>query len=231
MAEERLTIKKWSEDDRPREKLIEKGPAALSNAELIAILIGSGNRHETAVDVAKKLLNLAENNINTLGKKSLSELTRLNGIGPAKAINIIAALELGKRRKLSEILVKEKITSSSDVFNIMQYIIGDLPHEEFWILLTSRSNKLLEKIKISQGGISGTVVDIRLILRPAIEKQASGIILCHNHPSGNKQASEHDKAVTAKLAAACKVMDIQLLDHVIVANNTFLSFADEGMMP
>ena len=224
----KLSIKEWALEDRPREKFLTRGIASLTDAELIAILIGSGNRNETAVELSKKILKTVNNNLNDLGKLSLNELKSNNGIGEAKAISIVAALEMGKRRKLSNILDKKKISCSKDVFEYFQPLLGDLPHEEFWILLLNRSNRILEKYKISQGGISGTVIDVRIILKYAIEKLASSIILCHNHPSGNKKPSESDVKITNKLREASIIIDIKVLDHIIIADNNYYSFSDEG---
>jgi len=230
MAEyEHLRIKEWALEDRPREKLISKGLASLSDAELLAILIGSGSAKESAVDLAKKILKGCNYNLNELGKKTVPDLKKsYHGIGDAKAITIVAALELGRRRKGG--LQSEKIKQSSDVFNIMQPILGDLPHEEFWVLLLNRSNKVITKFKISQGGVSGTVIDVRLILKPAIENLASSIVLCHNHPSGNIYPSDADENITQKVSEAADVMDIKVLDHLIITDEKFFSFADEGKL-
>ena len=232
MAEyEHLRIKEWALEDRPREKLIAKGLGSLSDAELLAILIGSGSAKESAVDLAKKILRDCNNNLNELGKKSVADLKRsYHGIGDAKAITIVAALELGRRRKQQEAYVRPKITSSNDAFNIMQPILGDLPHEEFWVLLLNRSNKVITKFRVSQGGVSGTVIDVRLILKPAIENLASSIILCHNHPSGNIYPSDADEKITEKVSEAADVMDIKVLDHLIITADKYLSFADEGKL-
>ncbi len=225
-----LTIKDWAVEDRPREKLLEKGVQSLSDAEIIAILIGSGTKNESAVELSKKILKSAQNNLNELGKLNISDLTKMKGIGEAKAINILAALELGRRRKVSEIIAKKKITQSKDVFEFFQPILGDLPHEEFWILLLNRSNRIIEKIKISQGGISGTVIDVKIILKQALEKLASSIVLCHNHPSGNKNPSSADDNITNKLKNAADFFDIQVLDHIIIADLEYYSYADEGKL-
>lgn len=225
-----LTIKDWAVEDRPREKLVKKGVQSLSDAEIIALLIGSGTKNESAVELSKKVLKSANNNLNELGKLSIQDLTKMKGIGEAKAITILAALELGRRRKISEILTKNKITQSKDVFEFFQPIIGDLPHEEFWILLLNRSNKIIEKKKISQGGVSGTVIDVKIILKYAIEKLASSIILCHNHPSGNKNPSNADDSITLKLKSASELLDIQILDHIIVADVEYYSYTDEGKL-
>ncbi len=231
MAEyKNLTIKDWALEDRPREKLLGKGINSLTDAELIAILIGSGNRNESAVELAKKILKEVKNNLNELGKLTVEDLMASKGIGEAKAVTIIAALELGRRRKQADIMEKKKISGSKDVFEFFQPVLADIPYEEFWILLLNRSNKIIEKFKISQGGISGTVIDVRMILKNAIEKLASSIILCHNHPSGNLQPSEADKKITTKLKDAARIMDMQVLDHLIITDSSFYSFADEGML-
>ena len=225
-----LSIKEWSLEDRPREKLLSKGISTLSDAELIAIIIGSGNRDESAVELSKRILGSVQHNLNELGKLSVDDLQKYKGIGEAKAIGIVAALELGRRRKLSEIIDRQKISSSHDVYEIFHPLLADLPHEEFWIVLLNRSNKIIERQKISQGGISGTVTDVRLILRIALERLASSLILCHNHPSGNHQPSEADIAITQKIKESGKLMDISLLDHIIITDGKFYSFADEGML-
>jgi DNA repair protein RadC len=225
-----LPIKSWALEDRPREKLISKGLSSLSDAELIAILIGTGTKEETAVDLAKRMLASASNNLNELGKQDIKQLTAMKGIGEAKAISIIAALELGRRRKMADVMEKAIINGSSDVFELFHGILGDLVHEEFWVLYLNRSNKIIDKMKISQGGIAGTVTDIRMILKSALEKLASSIILCHNHPSGNIKPSENDIQVTKKLKEAASLMDISVLDHIIVTDSAYFSFADEGRM-
>jgi DNA repair protein RadC len=225
-----LKIKDWAVEDRPREKLLKKGLSSLSDAELIALLIGSGTRNESAVELAKKVLKNANNNLNELGKLEIKDLQQNKGIGEAKAITITAALELGRRRKIADIIDKQKISSSNDVFELFQPLLGDLPHEEFWILLLNRSNKIIDRFKISQGGVSGTVIDVRLILKAAIEKLASSIILCHNHPSGNKMPSDADDSITQKLIDGGKLLDIKVLDHIIIADTQFFSYADEGKL-
>jgi len=228
--DKKLRITDWALEDRPREKLLAKGIQSLSDAELIAILIGSGSRNETAVELSKRILASVSNNLNQLGKLNIADLQNFKGIGEAKAISIVAAMELGKRRKISEIIEKKKIGSSKDVFEVFGSLLGDLPYEEFWVLFLNRSNSILEKLKISQGGISGTVIDVRLIMKNAIEKLASGIILCHNHPSGNLNPSQSDIDITKKLVEAGKIMEINVLDHVIVTDKAYYSFADEGIM-
>ena len=226
----KLVIKEWAVEDRPREKLSKNGSRSLSDAELIAILIGSGNLDETAVELSRRILASVDNNLNELGRKSIEYLQTYKGIGEAKAITIVAALELGKRRKESEIKNKSKITGSKDVADYFQSMLGDLNHEEFWILLLDRGNKIMDSFRISEGGISGTVIDVRKILKVAIEKQASSIILCHNHPSGTLQASDADLKITRKITDASKIMDISVLDHVIIGNDKYYSFADEGIL-
>ena len=225
-----LSIKAWAEEDRPREKFALKGKLSLSDAELIAILIGSGNTEESAVELSKRILSSVGNNLNELGKTELAELMKFKGIGEAKAITIAAALELGRRRKMTEVIKNPKITSSNDVFEIMEPIVADLKHEEFWVLILNQANKVIHKTKISSGGVSSTVADSKLIFKPALEKLGSSIILCHNHPSGNLKPSAADIQLTKKNVEAGKLLDIRVLDHIIVANNKYYSFADEGMM-
>ena len=231
MAEyKNLSIKEWSLEDRPREKLLNKGISTLTDAELIAIIIRMGTRDESAVELAKRILNSVENNLNELGKLTVDDLQKYKGMGEAKAIGIVAALELGRRRKLSESVNRKKIASSRDIYDIFHPVLADLPNEEFWITLLNRSNKIIERIKISQGGISGTITDVRIILKIALEKLASAIILCHNHPSGNPQPSEADISITQKIKESGKLMDINLLDHIIVTDGNYYSFADEGLI-
>ncbi|HEX3008232.1 MAG TPA: DNA repair protein RadC [Bacteroidales bacterium] len=225
-----LTIKDWAEEDRPREKLLAKGIMSLSDAELIAIIIGSGNAEESAVELSKRILQSAVNNLNILGKFTVSDLQNFKGIGEAKAISIVAALELGRRRKKDDVAERMKIQSSNDVFEIFQPLLADIPHEEFWVLLLNRSNKIIDKFRVSQGGVSGTVIDVRLILKPAIEKLASSVILCHNHPSGNNKPSDNDVSITQKTKEAARFMDISVLDHIIVCEKNYYSFADEGII-
>ncbi|MCM8567791.1 DNA repair protein RadC [Gramella jeungdoensis] len=225
-----LSIKKWAEDDRPREKLLQKGKASLSDSELIAILLGSGSKNESAVELSKRILSSVRNNLNELGKLSINQLCKFKGIGPAKAVAVVAALELGRRRRLEEALEQKKITSSHSVYEIMLPIIGELPHEEFWIIYLNNSNKIIEQFQISKGGITGTLVDVRITLKKALELGAVSIILVHNHPSGNLKASEADKQLTKKLKTAAESLDIKVLDHIIVTEKSYLSFADEGML-
>lgn len=225
-----FSIKHWSEDDRPREKLLHKGRAALSDAELVAILIGSGSRNESAVELCKRILASVDNNLNELGKLSIPQLMAFKGIGEAKAISIAAAMELGRRRRGEEALEKKKISSSASVFEMMQPIVGELAHEEFWIIFLNNSNKVLQKQQLSKGGITGTLVDVRLVLKTALEVGATGLILVHNHPSGTLKPSEADKQLTKKLKTASESLDIKVLDHVIVTENAYFSFADEALL-
>lgn len=226
----KLNITDWAVEDRPREKLIKKGVISLSDAEILALLIGSGSQEETAVDLTKRILKDANNNLNELGRLSIHDLQKYKGIGEAKAIAIAAALELGKRRKLSEIINKKQIKSSQDIYERFQPRLMDLPHEEFWVIYLNRSNGITDEQKISQGGVTGTVTDVKIILKQAIEKLASGIILCHNHPSGNIRPSKADSNITHKLKNASAYLDIQVLDHVIVGENSYYSYADEGIL-
>jgi DNA repair protein RadC len=225
-----FSIKNWSQDDQPREKLRDKGKVALSDAELVAILIGSGSREESAVKLCQRILASVNNNLNELGKLSIKQLMEFKGIGEAKAITIAAALELGRRRRGEEALNKKKITSSTSVFELLQPIIGELPHEEFWIVYLNNSNKVIQKNQLSKGGITGTLVDVRLVLKTALEVGATGIILAHNHPSGTLKPSEADKQLTAKLSVAAKSLDIKVLDHLIITEKAYFSFADENML-
>ena len=225
-----FSIKNWSQDDQPREKLRDKGKSALSDAELVAILIGSGNREESAVDLCKRILASVDNNLNALGKVSLKQLMDFKGIGEAKAITIAASLELGRRRKLEGAVKLEQITSSRDVYDIMQPVLGELSHEEFWILYLNNSNKILQKQQLSKGGITGTLVDVRLVLKQALEVGATALILCHNHPSGTLKASQADIDITKKLKAAALSLDIKVLDHIIVTEKAYFSFTDENIL-
>ncbi len=223
-------IRHWAEDDRPREKLLSKGKAALNDAELIAILIGSGSRNETAVDLAKRMLLRVNDNLNALGKLSIAQLTTFKGIGQAKAVTIVAAMELGRRRRESAAVELTKISSSETVFELMQPVIGELSHEEFWIIYLNNANKIIAKSQLSKGGITGTLVDVRLVLRTAIENGAVGLILVHNHPSGTLTPSDADKQITRKLKLAAESLDIKILDHVIVTETQYFSFADDGIL-
>jgi DNA repair protein RadC len=206
-----------------------KGKSVLSDAELIAILIGSGSRNESAVDLSKRILASVDHNLNALGKLSLSQLTSFKGIGEAKAISIIAAMELGRRRRSEDVVELTKITSSKAVFEVMQPIIGELPHEEFWVLFLNNSNKILFKTQLSKGGMTGTIVDVRMVYKTALEQNATSIILTHNHPSGKLQASEADIQITKKIKNAGQQLDIPVLDHIIITERGYYSFVDEGI--
>lgn len=225
-----LTIKAWAEDDRPREKLTTKGRQSLSDAELLAILLGSGNKNETAVQLAQRILNANQNSINQLAKLQLNDLKKFKGVGEAKAVTIAAALEIGRRRTDEHLEEKIKITSSKHAYDVMKAKLSDLPHEEFWVLFMNRSNSVIKTECISKGGVSGTIVDVRLILKPAIECLASGIILAHNHPSGNLKPSHEDIVLTKKVNEAAKLMDIAIQDHLIIGDQNYYSFADEGII-
>jgi DNA repair protein RadC len=225
-----MKITDWAVEDRPREKLLQKGTSSLSDAELLAILISSGTKKKSAVDLGRELLGMVNNNLNNLGKLTISDLRKLHGIGPARAVTIAAALELGRRRKLAEVEDVLQIKCSKDVAEIFQPLLSDLSHEEFWILFLNRSNKVINKMKLSQGGISGTVTDVRMVMKKAIEYLASGIIVCHNHPSGNLNPSESDSKITQKIKDAGNLMDIQLLDHIIISEKDYYSFADNGLL-
>lgn len=229
MEQNNFPITNWSEDDKPREKLMLKGKSVLSDAELIAILIGSGSRNESAVDLSKRILGSVNNNLNALGKLSITQLMNFKGIGEAKAISIIAALELGRRRRAEDAVELIKITSSKIIFEIMQPIIGELPHEEFWIVYLNNSNKVISKSQLSKGGITGTLVDVRLVFKTALEMGATGLILCHNHPSGTLIPSDADKQITRKLKLAGDSLEIKVLDHLIVTETNYFSFVDEGI--
>ncbi|MCD6347123.1 MAG: DNA repair protein RadC [Bacteroidales bacterium] len=217
-------------EDRPREKCARTGINSLSNTELLAIIIGNGTRNQSAIDLARKILLQARNDLYYLGKLSAKELQDIKGIGWAKTVRILAALELGKRRMEKPIPIKKSIRCSRDAFEILKPELSELAHEEFWIILLSRSNKVLDKIKISQGGVSGTITDIRIILQEAISRLASGIILAHNHPSGNLSPSEADKKISFKIKDAASLMDISVLDHLIIGEDEYFSFADQNLL-
>lgn len=225
-----LKITDWAVEDRPREKMIQYGTSTLSDSELLGILISSGTKEKSAVDLGRELLARVNNNLNALGKLTIADLTKIHGIGNARAVTIAAALELGRRRKLAEIPDVIQIKCSKDVADIFQPILSDLPHEEFWILFLNRSNKVISRMKLSQGGISGTVTDVRMVMKKAIEYLASGIIVCHNHPSGNLNPSESDSKITQKIKEAGNLLDIQLLDHLIISDKDYYSFADNGLI-
>jgi DNA repair protein RadC len=225
-----LSIKALAEDDRPREKLVAMGRHSLSDAELIAIILGSGTTRESAVQLAQRMLSDHHNNINELAKLGVSELKKYKGVGPAKAVNIAAAFELGRRRNEGQGIEKVKITSSAVAYQILQRRLSDLPHEEFWVLLLNRANQVVREEYLSKGGIAGTVVDVRLICKSAIVHSASGVVIAHNHPSGQVQPSEQDRSITKKLQDALKLLDVALLDHLIVGDQKYYSFSDEGIL-
>ena len=227
MEETYLPITNWAEDDRPREKLMLKGKSALSDAELIAILIGSGSRNESAVALSQRILVSTDNNLNLLGKLTIESLTKFKGIGEAKAITIVAAMELARRRQTEETQVLKTILASKHIFQIMQPIIGELFHEEFWLLCLNNGNKMTYKTQLSKGGMTSTVVDIRMLFKIALEQNALRIVLVHNHPSGNLKPSAKDIELTEKIKTAAKFLDLQLFDHVIIGENDYYSFADE----
>jgi DNA repair protein RadC len=228
--EDHLRIPQWAEDDRPREKLLLKGRSTLSDAELLAILLGTGTKALSAVDLAKQILQQADQNLNSLARLSVKDLTKIKGIGEAKAISIISALELGRRRNESITPGRPRITNSIDVAELMKRDLMDLNHEEFWIIILNRANYVLRKDQISRGGISGTVADPKLIFKSALDQGGSSIILAHNHPSGNLQPSQADITLTKTLKEAGKFLEIPVLDHIIVSDNSYFSFADEGMI-
>ena len=228
--ENKFTIRNWAEEDRPREKLLLKGKSALSDAELLAILLGSGNRHESAVDLGKKILKKVDENLVELSRLSVNELMEFQGIGEAKAVTVMAAIELGRRRNESEVLLREKVTGSRDAFGLFQSVIGDQPYEEFWIILLNKANKVIRKCCISEGGVSGTVVDPKKIFKIALDHHASSIILGHNHPSGNIQPSDADRKITRKIRDAGMMLDVAVLDHLIIGDGRYYSFSDDGAL-
>jgi DNA repair protein RadC len=225
---EYTSIKNWAEDDKPREKLAAKGKEALSNAELIAILLGNGTRNKSAVDLARDILKLADNDLNKLAKLSIADLSKIDGIGPAKAITIISAIELGSRRKTTKITNDEFVRSSSDAFQYFGPMLQDKEYEEFWVLLLNRNNKIIKPYRVSEGGVSGTVADPKRIFKAALEGNATQLVLCHNHPSGNRQPSAADIKLTERLVYSGKQIDIEVVDHIIVTQGGYYSFADEG---
>lgn len=225
-----FSIKHWSDDDKPREKLLNKGRSALSDAELVAILIGSGSRSESAVELSKRILSSVDNNLNELGRLSIKQLMQFKGIGEAKAVTIAGALEIGRRRRGEESTKIEKITSSKDAFEILQPIMGELEHEEFWILYLNNANKILQKSQLSKGGITGTLVDVRILMKQTLELGAVGLILAHNHPSGTLKPSNADKDVTQKIKRASESLDIKVLDHLIITQKDYYSFADNQLL-
>lgn len=228
--EKRLTIREWAEDDRPREKLLNKGASALSDAELLAILVSSGNKEESAVELCKRILSDNHNNLNELARLSISDLEKYKGIGEAKAISIVAALEIGKRRKTSDALDRKKITQSSDLFELFEPILLDLNHEEFWVAFMNGANKVLDTKRLTQGGMRQTVVDVPMLLRIGLERSSHAIAVAHNHPSGENYPSKEDLSITQKIKTGCEAVGIRLLDHIIIAGGKYYSFADEGKL-
>lgn len=227
---ENSSIKAWAEADRPREKLLKLGRHNLTDSELLAILIRNGSREETAVELSRRILSEAENDLTRLSRMSVSDLSAFKGMGDVKALSIIAALELGRRRRMAEASRQIKVNSSKEVADFFSPLLTDLMYEEFWILLLNRANNVISKFQVSKGGVTGTIVDPKLIFKKAIECTASGIILCHNHPSGNRQPSDADISLTKKISEAGRLFDIHVLDHIIIAGETYYSFADEGKM-
>ncbi len=223
-------LKTWSVEDRPREKVMANGVQYLSDSELLAILLGSGTRNMTAVELARQILLKSANSLHELGKQNISDLVGFKGIGPAKAITLLAAMELGRRRSAAQQTERISVKSSETVFNLFHPILGDLDHEEFWLLMLNRANRVLGRFKVSQGGLSGTVIDTRIILKKALDNLSSSIVVCHNHPSGNNQPSDADVKITEKLKKAAEMLEIKLLDHVIIADKSYFSFADEGLI-
>lgn len=230
MQEQNYSIKQWAKDDRPREKLLAKGPAALSNSELLAILIATGSGPKSALDLAQDALRLGKDNLNELGKVPLTELMKIKGIGEAKAITIAAAMELGRRRQAAASLEKAIVSSSADVATFLQTSLRDYRHEVFAVIFLNRANKINDFKIVSEGGITGTVADPRIILRTALEKEAVSLILCHNHPSGSLKPSRADEELTQKIKEAARYFDIKVLDHLIVSDDGYYSFADEGIL-
>lgn len=227
--DKRLTIREWAEDDRPREKMLRKGTQSLSDAELLAILIGSGNRDESAVELSRRIMRDCHDNLNELACLTIADLCkRFKGIGEAKAITIMAALEIGKRRRTSEMLERKKINSSKDLFELFEPQLVDLPHEEFWIGLLNGANKVIEIKRLTQGGSRQTVVDIPMLLKMVLEKSAQAVVVSHNHPSGQNRPSQEDDAITRRIKTGCEAIGITLIDHIIIARGNYYSYSDEG---
>lgn len=230
MSNEKLNINQWAKEDRPREKMMLHGPGALSNAELLAILIGSGNTEDSAVELMRKVLDDCRNSLSELGKRSVDDLCAYKGIGPAKAITILAASELGKRRKDEGPSERLRVCCSQDIFLYFHPLMCDLPVEECWVMLLNQASRLIDALRISQGGLASTQVDVRCILRETLLKRATALVLCHNHPSGNTRPSTDDDRLTQALSQAAKVMNIRMLDHLIVSDGGYYSYADEGRL-
>ena len=227
---DKLNINQWAEEDRPREKLMRMGAEALSNAELLAILIGSGSTKESAVDLMKRVLNDCNNNLNTLGKMSISQLCEYNGVGEAKAITILAACELGKRRQMETPEERPMLSTATKIYNHMHPMMQDLDVEEFWLLLMNQDYRLIKKVRIAHGGITEVSVDVRIIMREAVLANATVIAVCHNHPSGSLRPSQPDNDITAALQQACNVMRIRFQDHVIVTDGNYYSYREQGRL-
>lgn len=227
---EKLTINQWAEEDRPREKMMLKGAEALSDAELLAILIGSGNTDESAVALMRRVLAAAGNDLNQLAKWELRDFARFKGMGPAKSVSLLAALEIGKRRRLAQQSERAVVRSSQDIYGIFHPLLCDLPHEEFWVLLLNQAARVIDRVRISRGGIDQTTADVRSILREALLQRATQLALVHNHPSGNPQPSQDDRRLTQRTAEAARLMNIRVLDHVVVCDGCYFSFCDEGLL-
>ena len=225
-----MGIKEWDEQDRPREKLMSRGASELSDAELLGVLIGSGTPERSAVEVGRLLLDAVGGNLVELGRLSLAELQAFDGIGPARGVGIVAALELGRRRRAAELPTTDRIAGSTDIVSIFGPLLADLPHEEVWAMLLSRSKRILERFRVSQGGVEGTVIDPRIVIRRALDRNASGLVLVHNHPSGAAAPSEQDLLNTRKIRLAASYFDMRLLDHVIIADSESFSFAEQGLL-
>jgi DNA repair protein RadC len=225
----KTSIKSWAEEDRPREKMLAKGKSILSDAELVAILIGSGSVEENAIQLAQRILDSVNGNLTELGRRTIKDLMKFKGIGEARAIAIASALELGRRRQFSDILQRDSITCARDVYDTLLPQLIDLPHEEFWILMLNRSNHIIGRHRVSIGGVTGTVVDAKMVFKPALDALACSIVLAHNHPSGKLQPSSQDIDLTRKLKKAGESLDIQVVDHLIIAQSGFYSFADNGI--
>jgi DNA repair protein RadC len=226
----KLSINKWAEEDRPREKMLMKGAEALSDAELFAILIGSGNKGESAVELMRRMLDSCDNDLNNLARWEIHDFSRFKGMGPAKSLTLMAALEIGRRRAATPVRERKAVRCSKDIYDIFRTKLMDLPYEEFWVLLLNQSNKVIDTVRISSGGIAGTYVDVRLVLREALLRHATQIAVVHNHPSGNNQPSSEDRSLTQRISKASETMNIRLLDHVIICESCYYSFADEGMI-
>lgn len=227
---QRLTIKAWAEEDKPREKLMLKGRQSLTDAELLAIILGSGNANQTAVELAQTILKAHQNSYHNVAKQSVKDLCKFKGVGPAKAVSVVAALEIGRRRQSEQVEVKPQISSSKMAFGVLHPYLQDKVTEEFWIIFMNQNNRVIRLHQLSQGGIAGTVVDTRIVFKEALSCLATGMILCHNHPSGNLKPSEQDKKLTKRLVEAGKILQISVTDHLIIGNGAYFSFADEGLI-